>query len=413
MIAEIVRVLSEGDVLDPGSAGGVQPLERRVGMVLAEDGTRVLSTRSLSTTGLALDQLLAESAARFDLVLVLHSAQSDKALRKALAQVSGRSLVLDEELLGALKARCQRAGRQAPRDVESRALIPKGARWMLPDTGLRPGLVVEISGKYLGALPSEPEAGESLWAQTAAYLKESQRGVRVYSRRRSLQFIGRSSGQIQNALKVHAEGAQLAVRRRGSLCCVTLTVQGIDPARLDRELDRMSGSIRRELGPDFLCEGPEGLHEIVGRLLLERSRSIAIGESCTGGLLTSLLVDVPGISGVLDRAVVSYSNRSKTDLLGVPEHVFTTHGAVSRVTARQMAAGIRARAGTDIGLAVTGIAGPGGGTREKPVGTVFIGLAAEEGSEVTEHHFRGDRREVRLQSAQMALDRVRRFLLGH
>ncbi len=411
MIAEIVTVLSEEEMLDPGSSEP-ELLERRMGALLAEDGTRVLSTRRVSSASLTLDQLLSESAARFDLVLVLHPAESDKALRKALAQVSGRSLVLNEELVKALRIRYKRAGRAVPRDVESRALIPKEAHWMLPDGGLRPGLVVEVSGRYLGALPSEAEASESLWAQTAAYLKASFRGVPVYSRRRTLQFIGRSPGQIQKALKAHTEGARVAFRCHGSLWAATLTVQGIDQARLDRELDRMTGSIRRELGADFLCEGLQSLHEIVGRLLLEQSRSIALGESCTGGMLTSLLVDVPGISAVLDRAVVSYSNRSKTDLLGVSEHLFTTHGAVSRVTARQMAAGIRAQAGTDIGLAVTGIAGPGGGTREKPVGTVFIGLATDQGSEVTEHHFRGDRREVRLQSAQMALDLLRRFLLG-
>ncbi len=412
MIAEIVTILSEEEMLDPGSTGGAELLERRMGALLAEEGMRVLSSRRLSGQGLMLDQLLLESAARFDLVLVLHPVKSDKAMRKALAQVSGRSLVLNEELLKALKACYDEAGRAVPRDVESRALIPKGARWILPAGGLRPGLVVEIAGKYLGALPSEPEAAESLWAQTAGYVKESFRGVPLYSRWRTLQFIGRSPGQIHNALKAHAEGARIAFRRHGSLCAATLAVEGIDPTRLDRELDRMTGGIRRELGADFLCEGAQALHEIVGGLLLEKSRSIAVGESCTGGMVCSLLVDVPGISGVLDRGVVSYSNRSKADLLGVSQDVFKTHGAVSRVTARHMAAGIRAQAGTDIGVAVTGIAGPGGGTREKPVGTVFIGLSTDEGSEVTEYHFRGNRSEIRLQSAQMALDRVRRFLLG-
>jgi nicotinamide-nucleotide amidase len=152
--------------------------------------------------------------------------------------------------------------------------------------------------------------------------------------------------------------------------------------------------------------------ETVGRLLLERGKTIALAESCTGGLIISLLVDVPGISSVLERGVVTYSNASKTDLLGVPEEVLQTHGAVSRETARAMAEGIRRRAGVELGLAVTGIAGPSGGTPEKPVGTVFIGLSSGEGTEVHSHRFAGNRREIREQSADAALEWLRDYLAG-
>jgi nicotinamide-nucleotide amidase len=170
--------------------------------------------------------------------------------------------------------------------------------------------------------------------------------------------------------------------------------------------------LKGELGADFLCEGEESLHELVANLLIDKSRTIALAESCTGGLITSLLVEVPGISAVLERGVVTYSNKAKKTLLGVPEKVVRENGAVSRITALKMATGIRSKAGTDIGVAVTGIAGPSGGSDEKPVGTVFIGLATPDGNEVHEYHFGGERSEIRLQSAQMALDRVRRYLLG-
>ncbi|NOY53321.1 MAG: CinA family protein [Deltaproteobacteria bacterium] len=145
------------------------------------------------------------------------------------------------------------------------------------------------------------------------------------------------------------------------------------------------------------------LVEEVGRLLLERGKTIALAESCTGGLIISLLVDFPGISAVLERGVVTYSNRSKTDLLGVPAELIERQGAVSRETARAMAVGIRDRAGTDVGLAVTGIAGPSGGTPEKPVGTVFIAIAEAGGAEVVPCRFSGDRRSIREQSAAKAL----------
>jgi len=152
------------------------------------------------------------------------------------------------------------------------------------------------------------------------------------------------------------------------------------------------------------------LVEEVGRLLLERAQTIALAESCTGGLITSLLVDVPGISSVLERGVVTYSNASKTDLLGVPAELIERQGAVSRETARAMAVGIRDRAGTDIGLAVTGIAGPSGGTAEKPVGTVFFALATADGAEVVPCRFSGERRSIREQSAAKALAVLRETL---
>ncbi len=152
------------------------------------------------------------------------------------------------------------------------------------------------------------------------------------------------------------------------------------------------------------------LAEEAGLLLLDKGKTIALAESCTGGLITAQLVDVPGISAVLERGVVTYSNRSKTDLLGVPAGLIDRQGAVSRETARAMAVGIRERAGTDIGLAVTGIAGPSGGTTEKPVGTVFIAIAGAGGTEVIPCRFSGDRRSIREQSAAKALTVLRDLL---
>jgi len=198
---------------------------------------------------------------------------------------------------------------------------------------------------------------------------------------------------------------------QGCLCTAVFTVQGKDVDRIERELKRIRQQIESELGTDLLGEGDVSLQEVVGRSLIKRSVRLAVAESCTGGLITSMLVDVPGISSVLDRGVVTYSNSAKTALLGVSEDLLKVHGAVSRVTALGMAEGIRVHSGTDIGLAVTGIAGPSGGSPGKPVGTVFVALSTPDGNEVTEYHFRGDRSAVRLQSAQMALDRLRRVLL--
>jgi len=299
-----------------------------------------------------------------------------------------------------------------PGDIETRALLPRHARWLPPLRGVRPGLWMEVEGKYVMALPDEVLEVEQMWERALDFWPGGLRGLRSHTRTLRLDFLGRSPEKIRSVLEGAANGAGLIFRSQGCLCSATLSLEGGDPARLQRDLETIRIRILSELGEEFLGQGDVTLQEIVGRLLIEQATRIAVAESCTGGLITSLLVDVPGISSVLDRGLVTYSNESKTALLGVQEEVLRTHGAVSRVTARSMAEGVRSLAGTEIGLAVTGIAGPEGGTVDKPVGTVFIGLSTPKGNEVTEYHFQGDRKAIRLQSAQMALDRVRRYLLN-
>ncbi|MFQ5455128.1 MAG: CinA family protein [Nitrospirota bacterium] len=152
------------------------------------------------------------------------------------------------------------------------------------------------------------------------------------------------------------------------------------------------------------------IEEIIGRILRERNMTISLAESCTGGLIGSRITDVPGSSEYLYAGVVCYSNRAKIDILGVPEKIIKEYGAVSSETASYMAEGVRKIAHTDIGLAVTGIAGPGGGSREKPVGSVYIAISIGEKRESEYHKFDGDRKTIKLQSSEMALNILRRYL---
>jgi nicotinamide-nucleotide amidase len=161
----------------------------------------------------------------------------------------------------------------------------------------------------------------------------------------------------------------------------------------------------------FTTDG-ETLEEVTGRLLRAHGKTIAVAESCTGGLLLSRLTDVPGSSDYVLGGVVAYSNALKVDLLGVPRELLDAHGAVSEPVGVAMADGIRARNRADIGVGITGIAGPGGGTPDKPAGTVVIALSAEGGAQVRTYHFRGGRQAVKFWATQMAMDQVRRRLLG-
>jgi nicotinamide-nucleotide amidase len=191
-----------------------------------------------------------------------------------------------------------------------------------------------------------------------------------------------------------------------------ITVVDADRRAAEERIGRIESHIRVKAGSYVYGTGEEDLEEVVGKMLRERRLKIAVAESCTGGLIGHKLTDVPGASGYLDRVVVAYSNVSKTDLLGVPPGLIEQHGAVSREVAEAMASGVRTRAGADIGISTTGIAGPDGGSPEKPVGLVWIGYSDAATTSAAEFRFGTERLIVKERAAQAALDRVRRGLLG-
>jgi nicotinamide-nucleotide amidase len=177
-------------------------------------------------------------------------------------------------------------------------------------------------------------------------------------------------------------------------------------------VEALAAGIRQALPGRVYSEDGRELHQVVAALLRERALTLALAESCTGGLVAERLTRVPGSSAFLDRALVTYSNRSKVELLGVDPAVIEAHGAVSPEAAQAMAAGARQRANTDVAAAVTGIAGPDGGTPDKPVGLVFVALDGAAGTRVRRLHFPGERDRVRYQASQAALEMLRRGLLG-
>jgi nicotinamide-nucleotide amidase len=190
-----------------------------------------------------------------------------------------------------------------------------------------------------------------------------------------------------------------------------LTARASGRAEADAALDSAVEQLREVLGPSVYSVDGRNLEAVVGKLLCDLRWTVAVAESCTGGLLTSRLTDVPGSSGYVERGVVCYSNRAKVEMLGVSESLIAEHGAVSEQVARAMAEGVRSRAGTTVGMGVTGVAGPGGGTPEKPVGTVAIAIASASDARVRTFQFIGDREQVKYQAAQAALNMLRLMML--
>jgi nicotinamide-nucleotide amidase len=178
-------------------------------------------------------------------------------------------------------------------------------------------------------------------------------------------------------------------------------------------LQSLARQLRSRLNGWLFAEGHETMEGVVGRLLTKQGLTVAVAESCTGGLIGHRLTQVPGSSAYVDRGVICYSNRAKQEMLGVPADLIVNYGAVSKEVAASMAKGVRERAGVSVGVSVTGIAGPGGGTATKPVGLVYVGLDGEAGDSITkEFRFHGDRHVIKQRSSQAALDVLRRWLIN-
>jgi nicotinamide-nucleotide amidase len=337
----------------------------------------------------------------------------DDLTRKAVATVLGRPLHLDEEVLRHIRDRARRLGRKLPASVEAQALIPRGARVWRNRLGTAPGILLAHDEKPVVLLPGVPQEMEALTHEHLVPFLRERTGRRIET------FTLRTSGVFESALQEkigplpqHWPGAVLAYLPSFFGVDLRVTAAGDDPQQVEEVTGRAYEELRARVGPVMYAEGTRTMEEVVGEVLLELGFHLATAESCTGGLLAKRITDTPGSSRYFERGFVTYSNASKVELLGVRAADLETHGAVSAPVAEQMAAGACRRAGVEVGVGITGIAGPDGGSEEKPAGTVFVAVFSPRGAGVRRHRFAGTRSAVRERSAQAALDLVRRQLLG-
>jgi nicotinamide-nucleotide amidase len=361
----------------------------------------------------ALEQALAMGAA-VTVVVAGGGSSSGDAVRRTLARMESARLVLNDRMLEALAEQYRRRDRPLPRRAERLALLPQGAAlWLSPDA--EPAWMLETAGRVIAVFPRGADLAAIAVRHLVPFLAaRAPVGERVLTR--TLRTAGVSIGDLEERLadrpgRSESPDAALTVLPAGNgdfEVWVHIVARGPDAAAT---LARVEQEVAQALGEDCYGRDDETLERVVGRLLLERGLTLAVAESCTSGLLGHRLTDIAGSSAYFERGVLVYSNQAKQDLLGVPEEILRSHGAVSAPCAEAMARGICARSGNPVGLAITGIAGPDGGTPTKPVGTVFIGLAVADEVEVRRFRFAGDRSSVKWQSTQMALDMLRRRLL--
>jgi nicotinamide-nucleotide amidase len=345
----------------------------------------------------------------------------DDVTREAVATALDRAMSEDEGIIGRLRDRFVARGYATPMPESNRrqAMVPAGARVIENAHGSAPGLWIDDDRGVVVLLPGPPrELEPMLTALVTGWLRERAPGSSLA--RRVIRITGRIESQTDEVLQPlyrrwEASIPPVAATILAGLGHIELHLWTFAPTREsgDRALDTAVEQALEVLGPDAYSTDGRLLEQVLGDLLVQRGWRIAAAESCTGGLITSRLTDVPGSSRYVQEAVVTYANESKTGLLGVRPELIAEHGAVSEPVALAMAAGIRARAGVDVGIAVTGIAGPGGGSEEKPVGTVAVAAATADAARSRLFRFHGGRLDVKFQASQAALDMVRRMLLEH
>jgi nicotinamide-nucleotide amidase len=309
-------------------------------------------------------------------------------------------------------------GLAMPEINRRQAMVPRGAYVLENANGTAPGLCVEREGTLMVLLPGPPrEMTPMLEAVIRDRLAPASGGMTLA--RRVVKVAGMTESDVDTvAQPVYGRWTSAGVPIETTILATLgqielhLTARAADRAEADRALGTAASELQAVLGHAVISVDGRSLEAVVGDLLRAAFWRVAVAESCTGGLLTSRLTDVPGSSDYVDRAAVCYSNRAKTAWLGVPSTLIAEHGAVSEAVARAMAEGVRAEAGTEVGIGVTGIAGPGGGSAEKPVGTVAIAVVSDGETRVRTCRFVGAREQVKDQAVRAALNLLRRMLLG-
>jgi competence/damage-inducible protein CinA-like protein len=343
----------------------------------------------------------------------------DDLTRDVVSDVLGRPMSIDEAIVDKIRARFARRGLEMPDVNRRQGQVPAGAVVLDNPNGTAPGLFIDHGGRAIILLPGPPREMQPMFDRLCAGpLGERAGAERVY--RTSLFITGLGESHVEQlAQPIYARWRSaeppvvttiLAAMGQVEL---HLSVRDRDETRAQSTLETVRGDLLAALGEHVYSTDGRVMEEIVGDLLKSRRRTIAAAESCTGGLLMSRLTDVAGSSAYVRAGVVAYDNADKMALLGVPEALLEQHGAVSEPVAVAMAEGIQSRTRADVAVGITGIAGPGGGSAEKPVGTVVIAvLAPGHPAYVRTFQFIGARTQVKYQSTQAALNRVRRMLLS-
>lgn len=391
---------------------------------LASLGIEVFNQSTVGDNPKRLLECFDEALKRSDMVITTGGLgpTKDDLTKEMAAEYFGQEMVLHEESWKYIEERCRRfsPGKPVPPNNKKQAYFPKEATVIKNNNGTAPGAIFEKDGKRIIVMPGPPREMKAMFEESIRpYLMQFTDSMLV-SRVMRLYGIGESAleiaiedildSQTNPTVALYAKEAEVTIR-------ITAKAKNEEEAKV--MLDEKSAEIKEIVGKyvyaegdSSIMDGESALEYSVAELLVKRGKTIAAAESCTGGLVAAQLINYPGISEVFVEGCVTYTNEAKVRRLGVSHDTLDKYGAVSEQTAREMAEGIRREAGSDIGVATTGIAGPGGGTDEKPVGLVYTAVCVDGETFVRENHFSGDRRKVRNRATRQVLSDLRMILEG-
>lgn len=411
MIIELITIGDEiisGHTVDTNSA--------LIARKLLDIGFWVTYKSAVGDDPKRMEEVIYQALKRADIVIATGGLgpTDDDITKRVIVKVFRRNLVFHEEVLEDIKKRYKARGIKMPSINQNQALLPQGAMFLPNRLGSAVGIVIAEGNRIFAALPGVPREAEIMVSeQLIPYLEGNLRKEHI----RVIKL--RTTGIIESAL---AEKIKTLPRFPENVHLAYLPWYGGVDLRImsfgqTKEMaigpaENFAKQLRQVAGKYIYGENEDTLEGVIGNLLRERHQKMATAESCTAGLLAAKITDIPGSSDYFERGVVAYSNQSKMELLGVTANLFEEFGAVSQEVADAMASGVREKAGVDYGVSITGVAGPGGGTTEKPVGTVFIATSSEAGIRSKKLQLGPDREMNRKRSVFAALELLRRTILG-
>lgn len=362
-----------------------------------------------------LEEVIKDALKRSDVVVTTGGLgpTEDDITRRVSARAVGRDLIFDENVLAEIAQKFERLNRKMPETNERQAFIIEGARVLPNPNGSAVGMSVEIGEKFFVILPGPPRELQPMF-ENFVLPKLRENAGEIFVKRKVLRVAGMGESAVDEMIapiyKTY-KTVETTILFNKSEIEIHLTAQSETESSAENVLEELAGKIAEKIGGAVFSTNGEKMEEIVGAILRNKKKTLSVAESCTGGLISERLTEISGSSDYFIEGVVAYANEAKIRTLNVPPTLIEKHGAVSAEVAEAMAKGVRERAETDFGISVTGIAGPDGGTDEKPVGLVFIGYADENETKTIKLNLPGDRYLIRWRSSQAALDLLRRKML--
>ncbi len=408
-----IEVISIGDELLIGQT--VNTNAAWIGEQLINIGAQLQWVTTVGDSAERLKEALEIAESRCDVVLLTGGLgpTHDDVTKNIVCDYFDSRLVLNEEVLELIKERFRKRGFEMAKVNEEQAEVPHNADIMKNELGTAPGMIFRRNNKTVFVMPGVPREMKAMMRNyVLPEIKTNLNGQVVLVKNFMTTSVPESTlyEQINNLKEIEKE-AQIAFLPNLYGVKLRLMVSADSEEKAQEKLSRAETMLREKIQASIYSEGEVALEETLAKLLTERGETLAIAESCTGGLVSNKLTNIPGSSNFFDRSVISYSNAAKIDMLGVPQQLIEQHGAVSEQVAKSMAEKVREISGTTYGLSITGIAGPSGGTPEKPVGLVYVGYADESGTLVERHTFANDRIGNKERSVQAVLNLLRKKII--